>query len=48
LLYLHGLSSGAFWDALPDLLGPEAAGLAPYSITRLAKSWTAQYDTFRR
>ena len=48
LLYLHGLFSGDFRDALPALLGPEAAGLAPSTITRLTKSWTAEYEAFRR
>jgi putative transposase len=48
LLYLHGLSSGDFRDALPTLLGPEAAGLAPSTITRLTKSWTTEYEAFRR
>jgi putative transposase len=48
LLYLHGLSSGAFREALPALLGPEAVGLAPSTITRLTKSWTAEYEAFRR
>jgi transposase-like protein len=48
LLYLHGLSSGDFREALPALLGPEAAGLAPSTITRLTKSWTAEYEAFRR
>ena len=48
LLYLHGLSSGDFRDALPALLGPEAAGLAPSTITRLTKSWTTEYEAFRR
>src|SRR5262245_58997122 len=28
LLYLHGLSTGDFREALPALLGPEAAGLS--------------------
>jgi transposase-like protein len=48
LLYLHGLSSGDFREALPALLGPTAAGLAPSTITRLTKSWTAEYEAFRR
>ena len=48
LLYLHGLSSGDFREALPTLLGPEAAGLAPSTITRLTKSWTTEYEVFRR
>ena len=48
LLYLHGLSSGDFREALPALLGPEAAGLSPSTILRLTKSWTAEYEAFRR
>src|SRR6266566_430061 len=48
LLYLHGLSSGDFREALPALLGPEAAGLAPSTITRLTKSWTTEYEALRR
>ena len=46
LLYLHGLSSGDFRDAPPALLGPEAAGLAPSTITRLTKSWTTEMRRF--
>jgi putative transposase len=48
LLYLHGLSSGDFREALPTLLGPEAAGLSSSAILRLTKSWTAEYEAFRR
>src|SRR5688572_28511275 len=45
LLYLHGLSSGDFREALPALLGPQAAGLVPSTITRLTKSWTTEYES---
>ena len=48
LLYLHGLSSGDFREALPALLGPDAAGLSPSAILRLTKTWTAEYEAFRR
>ena len=48
LLYLHGLSSGDFREALPALLGPEAAGLSPSAILRLTKAWTGEYEAFRR
>ena len=48
LLYLHGLSSGDFREALPALLGPEAGGLSPSAIVRLTKTWTAEYEAFRR
>ncbi len=47
LLYLHGLSSGDFREALPALLGPEAAGLSSSAILRLTKAWTAEYEAFR-
>src|SRR5438093_12901472 len=48
LLYLHGLSSGDFREALPALLGPEAAGLSSSAILRLTKIWTTEYEAFRR
>ena len=35
LLYLRGLSTGDFREALPVLLGKEAAGLSPTNIARL-------------
>ena len=31
--YLRGLSTGDFAEALPVLLGPDAAGLSPTTIT---------------
>jgi putative transposase len=48
LLYLHGLSSGDFREALPALLGPDAAGLSSSAILRLTKVWTTEYEAFRR
>jgi len=48
LLYLRGLSTGDFGPALRELLGEDAAGLAPSSISRLTKSWEADYHGFRR
>src|SRR6266446_6833142 len=47
LLYLHGLSSGDFREALPALLGPDAAGLSSSAILRLTKVWTTEYEAFR-
>jgi len=44
LLYLHGLSSGDFREALPALLGPDAAGLSSSAILRLTKTWTTEYE----
>jgi transposase-like protein len=48
LLYLHGLSTGDFREALPVLLGEDAAGLSPAAITRLTATWRIEYDQWRR
>jgi putative transposase len=48
LLYLHGLSTGDFREALPALLGADAAGLSPSAITRLTHAWATEYAAFRR
>jgi transposase-like protein len=48
LLYLHGLSTGDFREALPALLGADAAGLSPSAIQRLTTVWAAEYASFRR
>ena len=48
ILYLRGLSTGDFREALPVLLGEDAAGLSPTAITRLTSTWEAEYDAFRK
>ena len=49
VLYLRGLSTGDFREALPLLLGEEAsAGLSPTTITRLTAAWQQDYETFRK
>ena len=48
LLYLRGLSTGDFREALPVLLGEDAAGLSPTNIARLTASWDEEYQLFRR
>jgi putative transposase len=47
ILYLRGLSTGDFQAALPVLLGEEAAGLSPTTITRLTANWEAEYHAWR-
>jgi transposase-like protein len=47
LLYLHGLSTGDFRQALPVLLGDDAAGLSPSAITRLLGAWQEEYRRWR-
>ena len=49
VLYLRGLSTGDFREALPALLGKEAsAGLSPTTITRLTAEWQREYESFRK
>ena len=46
-LYLHGLASGDFDQALRGLLGDEAP-LSASSILRLKARWQQEYDTWNR
>ena len=39
ILYLRGLSTGDFREALPVLLGDDAAGLSATNIARLTAVW---------
>jgi putative transposase len=48
ILYLHGLSTGDFRPALEDLLGEDAAGLSPTTISRLCGEWEAEHEAFRK
>lgn len=48
ILSLRGLSTGDFQSALPVVLGEEAPGLSPTTITRLTASWEAEYHAWRR
>ena len=48
VLYLRGLSTGDFQEALPVLLGDDAKGLSPTTITRLTAAWQEDYDAFRK
>lgn len=47
-LYLKGLSSGDFGEALAALLGPEAAGLSASTIVRLKARWSEEYEAWRK
>jgi len=47
VLYLRGLSTGDFREALPVLLGQEAArGLSPTNIARMTSAWQEEYEAF--
>lgn len=48
VLYLRGISTGDFQEALGALLGPDAPNLSPSVIARLTAGWQAQYDTWQQ
>ena len=48
ILYLRGLSTGDFREALPVLLGDDAAGLSATNIARLTAVWEDEYRQFRQ
>ena len=43
VLYLRGLSTGDFEEAIPVLLGADAAGFSATTITRLLRVWQDEY-----
>ena len=47
-LYLKGISTGDFSEALASLLGPDAPGLSPSSISRLKSGWVEEYREWSR
>jgi transposase-like protein len=47
VLYLRGLSTGDFKEALPILLGEDAVGLSATTIARLTCEWEEDYKLFR-
>ena len=47
-LYLKGLSSGGFGEALAALLGPDAPGLSASTIARLKTLWWEQYVAWQK
>jgi len=47
-LYLRGISTGDFTEALAAILGPQAAGLSATNIVRLKESWQKDYDLWRQ
>ena len=42
-LYLKGVSSGEMGEALRVLVGPEAQGLSPSTVSRLKQIWAEEY-----
>jgi putative transposase len=48
VLYLRGLSTGDFREALAALLGEDAAGLSATNIARLTAEWETEYRAFQK
>jgi putative transposase len=48
VLYLRGISTGDFQEALAALLGADAPNLSPAAITRLTETWQADYERWQR
>lgn len=46
-LYLKGISTGDFTEALAALLGKDAKGLSTGTISRLKQCWVNEYDDWR-
>jgi putative transposase len=47
-LYLKGISTGDFKDALAGLLGANAKGLSSNTISRLKQAWEGEYGQWRK
>ena len=47
-LYLKGVSTGDFTEALEALLGPNAKGLSAKTVTRLKADWWADYEAWHK
>ena len=48
VLYLRGVSTGDFQEALSALLGKDAPNLSPSAITRLTAEWNADYERWQK
>jgi transposase-like protein len=48
VLYLKGISTGSFGDALTAIVGPNTKGFSAQTISRLNKSWEAEHETWRQ
>lgn len=48
LLYLKGISTNDFIDALTPLVGDNAKNLSPSVISRLKAEWEDEYEVFRK
>ena len=47
-LYLRGISTGDFTEALSEILGPNAPGLSATNVVRLKEGWQKDFETWQR
>ena len=47
-LYLKGISTGDFCEALAALVGPDAPGLSATTVVRLKEVWRREYETWSK
>jgi putative transposase len=47
-LYLHGISTGDFGEALSAILGPQAQGLSATNIVRLKEGWKQDFEAWQK
>src|SRR3954452_22986418 len=47
-LYLKGVSTGDFAEALQAILGPNAPGLSAATVTRLKAAWEAEHEAWSK
>src|SRR5438477_12586135 len=47
-LYLKGISTGGFHEALQALLGPDCPGLSATTITRLKSVWEQEHEEWSK
>ena len=48
ILYLKGLSTGDFEEALAALLGKDAPGLSASTVARLKEEWTGEHERWQK
>ena len=48
VLYLRGISTGDFQEALAALLGQNAPNLSPAVISRLTAEWQGEYERWQK
>jgi transposase-like protein len=48
VLYLRGISTGHFQEALAALLGKDASNLSPAVISRLTAEWQGEYERWQK